>query len=120
MFNPTAALAEFYHLGNATISVHLNMDNESLIFEGWDFGNICYDKWDNGRFEIWIKDLEYTRRFDTLNEAVEAMDWIAEVRAMDNDTLIGIYTDWGAMGSNADCSDWEFQIVEEEVWRRDA
>lgn len=120
MFLSTRALVDFYELRRTDITVRLNADGESLLFEGWPFGNICYDKWDNGRFEIWIKDLEYTRRYDTLSEAVVAMDWIAEVRSMDNDTLIGIYTDWGAMGTNADCSDWEFQIVEEEVWRRDA
>lgn len=118
MFSQTRALVDFAELHRTDITLRLNADGISLLFEGWGFGNICYDKWDNGRFEIWIKDSDYTMRYDTLSEAVCAMDWIAKVRAMDNDALIDIYTDWGAMGNNADCSDWEWCIVEEEVWRR--
>lgn len=120
MFSQISALVSFAELRRTDITIRLNADGESILFEGWDFGNICYDKWDRGRYELWIKDTEYTRRYDTLSEAVAAMDWIAKVRSMDNDTLIGIYTDWDAMGTNADCSDWEWCVVEEEVWRRDA
>lgn len=93
MFNPITAIAEFYALGNTSITVTINGDGRSLIFEGWSFGTISYNVYDNGLFEVYIEDIDFTQRFATLREAVEAMDLFDRIRSMDYNTMTEDYCD---------------------------
>lgn len=118
MFNPISAMIEFVSIKNHNVSATITTDG-NIIFEGWSFGNISYHRSDEGLFEIYIEDLDLTERFTTLCEAIATMEWIAKIRSMDDETLIDIYCDWGAMGAEMDATPLEWGVVSGEVFRRD-
>lgn len=83
MFNPNTAAIEFVELRRKDIRLFVDIE-DALVFDNphWN-GNICYHPADEGKFEIYLMDNGFTERFDTLREAVLAMDLITRFRSYD-------------------------------------
>lgn len=85
MFDPMLAMKQYIILNR--IDIHLRMDiDHAIIFESylWTDGNICYHPSDEGLFEIWLENNGFTMRYNTLFEAVKAMDLITKIRSYDS------------------------------------